>query len=490
MALSGAQTGLLQSHHQRMKCRFVTFPAISAINVAAVATGAYSFTDMVNVYPRYSWVACDGAITIDANESQQRDKSAATGHAFTKDSGDGTVTDNSDGTCTYTAPSSGTGICYINCATDGNATGVTCAVAYGELTALSIGQVTSFSADLGSGAWELTVRGYGSCTGLERQKGILLVVDDYWEGVENTFGGYQWPHGIFFGWVERYRRVYQDVHTAYVEIQIVSAKTIINQGTTPDAYFSRTDTDGIVVADFEAIDAAWIFIQESGLNDKVNFWFMDDGQACTTLKLETGKMMDVIDDVLGRTFGVVTSTKLGDIFLQGDPDIRLSKLFNQTPEFSIDEDLFQSIDFTFHYMLDVDTPADRPVSQVTLEATDGALDNIVKHWPTVLRDGTHETVSGLICEAEATLEVWAEKYWWKVNRHMEGSASWFLMHHVDLLTLLGWSTTIRAADLSNYDLPASLGTGVYVDSINYTINPGTGTWTGSTHFLSYYDPGS
>ena len=416
-----------------------------------------------------------------------RDKSAATGHAFTKDAGDGTVTDNADGTCTYTAPASGTGICYINCATDGNATGVTCAVAYGS-TCINVGAITSFSASLSTGSWEITLRAYGDCTGLDRQTAVLMVVDDYWNGAADTFGGHTWAKGVFFGWVDRKRRFHLDVDEEYLEVTIKGPKDILNHAWTPDAFFSSSDTTAIYVSDFEAIDAAWIFIQESGLNNQINFHFMDDGQGVGNLKLEKGPMMEVVDDILARTFGLVTCSKLGDIFLQGDPDVRLSDLFNGTAEFTIDESLLSTLDVEWSYIQDVNTPTDSTVRQVTLEAVDGSLDSLVENWPQTIRSGKHMTVTGLICEDDTTLQTWAEKYYYKVNRAFEADLGFFLMHHVELLTLLSWDPEVR--DLSNYDWKTTGWTGVYVSDINYSVDPGMGTWTGSVHVLSYYNPGS
>jgi hypothetical protein len=279
---------------------------------------------MVNVHPRYSWVANSASITLDATDSQQRSKAAATGITFTKLFGSGTLVDNADGTCTYTAPASGSGTFYITVKTAGNTTGVTAAVVYGNSN-LNVGSVTSFSASLSSGGWEMTLRGYGDCTGLERQKGILLVCDDYWNGSEDTFGGYKWAHGVFFGWVDRMRTVFMDSEEHYLEVRVISSYEVLNYGSAPDAFFSATDTgeeDLVHVTGLEAVDAAWIYVQESGLNDQINFHFFDDGNTITNLKVERGPFMDVIRDIVGRTFGICFSSKLGDIYMPGDPDIR------------------------------------------------------------------------------------------------------------------------------------------------------------------------
>lgn len=494
MTLTGDQEIKLSSAHQRCKCRIVAFDTLAAVNLGEVSTGAYTFKDMVNIHPRYSWCEHSATIRLYATDSQQRaSKVAATGHTFSLVSGSGSIVDNGNGTCDYTAPASGAGVAYIKCVTDGNADpGGTAGVAYGT-ESLNVGEIVGFSASLSSGFWELTVRAYGDCTGLERQKGVLLCCDDYWSGSEDTFGGYVYHNGVMFGWVDRMRTVYQDSDNAYLEVRIVSALEIMNKGSTPDCLFSASDTSKVQVTGFEAIDAAWIFIQNSGLNSQVNFHFMDDGNTVTNLKLEKGPFTDVIRDVVARTFGVVFSSKLGDVYLVGDPDVRNADFsvagINVSEHFQVDEKMIRSSSMTYHKVTNLETPSDATVRNVLLEAIKSNLDNITASWPETPQSGLSETVSGLICESENVLQDWATDYWWKVNRHLEADLEYFLMHHVDLGTFLGWDLAIRAADLSNYDWYGDF-TRVYVSDINYTVEPGMGLWSGSVHVLSYYDIGS
>jgi hypothetical protein len=441
---------------------------------------------MVNMYPRHAWVANSASITIDGTLSQQRSKAAATGHTFTKSIGSGTVVDNADGTATYTAPASGTGTAYVKLTTDGNTLTNEAAIAYGDQR-LNIGQITNFSASLSTGTWEMTVRAYGDCGDLDRQQGVLLVVNDYWNGSEDTFGGFKWADGVFYGVIDRFKRIYQDADNAYLELKLTGLKTLINYGWTADAFFSQSDTTAIHVSDFEAIDAAWVFLQESGMNTQCNFWFMDDGNSVANLKLEEGPFMDVIDDILARTFGIVYENKLGDIFLVGDPVVRHSDQYSTANEFTVSEAETESVSFTYT-KLDP-APGDETIKEVVLEGIDGTLADDVAKFPEAGEDGRSVTISGLICENHSNFLAWAEAYWWKVNRYFEADLTWFLMHHVDLCTWLNWSVTIRAADLS--DAEAFDPTGhVYVSDINYTVDPGTGLWSGSTHVIGHYESGA
>jgi hypothetical protein len=488
MALSGPQLAKLGSHLQRADCRFVLCDSFLAPNVSAVATGTYTFKDMINMWPRNAWVALNASITIDGTGSQQRDKTAATGHTFTLDFGSGSLVDNADGTCTYTAPAAGSGQATIKLTTDGNSGNNYATVSYGDQR-LNIGHITSFTASLSTGCWEMTVRAYGDCGDLDRQVGVLLVVNDYWNGSEDTFGLFKWADGVFFGAVDRYKTIYQDADNAYLELKLIGMKTLLNYGSTPDAFFSSADTSAIYVSDFEAIDAAWIFIQESSMNEQINFWFMDDGQGVANLKLEEGPFSDVIDDILAREFGIVYGNKMSDIFLVGDPVVRHSDQYTTSNEFTFSEASGDSVQITFHTVVGVADPADPTIKQVILEAVDGSLNDLTSKHPAGAQVGKKTTISGLICENQGTLDSWSEAYWWKVNNYFEGDLTWFLMHHVDLCVWLNWGFTVRAADLSDTEVFTPSGD-VYVSDISYTVDPGTGLWSGATHVIGRYDLGA
>ena len=80
-------------------------------------------------------------------------------------------------------------------------------------------------------------------------------------------------------------------------------------------------------------------------------------------------------------------------------------------------------------------------------------------------------------------------YYYTVNRDFSATVTWFLMHHVDLYTKLGQQFTLRSADLSNTDYNDPEGN-LYVTSIDYTINPGMGTWQGQTELVAHAEPAS
>ena len=169
MALTGGDITNLKKHQQWCDCRFVSFAAYDVVSILSFSDGTWTPDDMINIHPRHSWVLATDNITLDGTDSRQRDGSAVTGYVWTLVSGGGALVDNTDGTATYTAPA-GTGTAIIKLNSDGAVDDFYARVAFG-LTRLNIGAVTGFHADISTGGWEMTVRAYGDCSGLERQKG-------------------------------------------------------------------------------------------------------------------------------------------------------------------------------------------------------------------------------------------------------------------------------------------------------------------------------
>ena len=489
MPLSGANITKLKSHQQWCDCRFVSFPAYAVEGISSFADGVWTPGDMVNVHPRHSWAAA--TITLDGNDSIQRDGTPATGHVWTLVSGGGSLEDNLDGTATYTVPG-GSGTAIIELATDGSSGGnnYLAYVAYG-LTRLNIGAVTGFHADVSTGGWEMTVRAYGSCSGLERQKGILLVVNDYWNGSEDTFGGYKWADGVFYGYVDRIRTVHVDGEQAYLEVKIVSPSTLLNRGTCCDLYFVRTDSgtdDNIILANFMAIDAIW-WMLEGGYNTRHNVYISPDDNAILNLKVGNGPMFDVIQDIAARTFYVSYDSKLGDLYVVGDIDVRYSNYFvGLSEEFTLDEDLFMAMDAQWEDITDLGDPpsvADPTYGQAQLTAVGSDLEELISKYPSdvAYSQGLIAELGGLICEMQADLDDWAQAYFFKLQPALTASISLFLFHHVDLYSEVAWNVTIRS-DLTNHGMGELDTPSTYVTGIDYEIDPGLGTWRGAIQLRS------
>jgi hypothetical protein len=489
VSLSGADVAKLKSHQQWCDCRFVSFPVYATANITSFLDGTWTPGDMVNIHPRHSWVNSSAAITLDGNDSIQRDGSAATGHTWSLESGGGGLVDNSDGTATYTAPG-GTGTAVIKLTTDGNSSENYAYVAFGT-TRLNIGAVTGFHADITTGGWELTARAYGDCSGLERQKGVLLVVNDYWNGSEDTFGGYAWAHGVFYGYVDRVRTVHVDSEEAYLEVTIVSPSTTLNRGSVCDLYFVRTDSvtdDNIILADFMAIDAIW-WMLEGGYNTRHNVYISPDDNAILNLKIGKGPFFDVVQDIAARTFYISYDSKLGDLYVVGDIDVRYSNYFvGLNAEFTLDEDLFDAMDAQWEDITDLGDPpsvVDPTYGQVQLTAVGSDLEELISKYPADVAygGGLIAELGGLISETQADLDDWAQAYFFKLQPALTASIRMFLFHHVDLYSEVTWNVSIRG-DLTNHGMGSLDTPSTYVTGIDYDIDPGLGTWRGSFQLRS------
>ena len=485
MALTGGDITNLKKHQQWCDCRFVSFAAYDVVSILSFSDGTWTPDDMINIHPRHSWVLATDNITLDGTDSRQRDGSAVTGYVWTLVSGGGALVDNTDGTATYTAPA-GTGTAIIKLNSDGAVDDFYARVAFG-LTRLNIGAVTGFHADISTGGWEMTVRAYGDCSGLERQKGILLVVDDYWNGANSNFGGYKWAQGVFYGYVDRVRTVHIDSEQAYLEVKIVSPSTLLNRGGVCDLYFVRTDTpdDNIVLADFMAIDAVWWILYRHNLRH--NVFISTDDNAILNLKVGQGPLFDVIQDIAARTFYISYDSKLGDLYVVGDIDIRYGDYFTGLDvEFTMDEDLFDAMDAQWEDITDLGDPAsiaDPTYGQVQLTAVGSDLEELFSRYPdSSWAGGLIAELGGLISETQADLDTWAQQYFYKLQPELTASIRMFLFHHVDLYSMVTWGVTIRN-DLTNHGMGTPTAT-TYVTGIDYDIDPGLGTWRGAIQLVS------
>jgi len=485
MALTGAQVNKLKSAHQRMACRFVSFPVYNVESIGSFTPdSSYTFFDMVNVFPRHSWIDNSASIVLYGDASIQRGGAAATGHTWTL-SGSGSITPNGN-QCTYTAPASGSGTATINLTTSGSAATNYAYVVYGA-SEVNVGQVTGFHADVGAGGWEMTIRAYGDCTGLERQKGIVLKIDMYWNGSEDTFGGYRWSNGVFYGYVDRLRRVHEDSGQTYLEITLISPEKMLGYGQVCDLYFSKSDTgEEIVISDFKVMDAVWYILTGCKFNHRHNVHFFNDDNSPANLKISPGPIWDVCADVAQRTFCNIYCSRQGDFYLIQDPDVRGGTVSSQ---FTITTSLFDSIAVVHQTYGDPQgdppNPPDFTVGQVVFTALNSDLEEIWARWPSDVNrlDGRIEEVSGLICDSPSTLKTWAGRYWYKLQPTAECDFRVFAMPVLDLYNWIAVTFTPDSNRVTNTGIALSVED-TYITAMDYEIDPGMGTWRGSFHTIT------
>jgi len=494
--LSGPQLAKLKSTHQRVDCQFVVLPTWYPKGIITVMGGAISWLDMVNIYPRHAWVANSGAIVLDGNDSQQHDRTAATGHVFTLEAGSGGLVDHSDGTATYTAPASGSGYATIELATDGSGQPCYAYVAYGTAE-LNVGEVTSFHADIQSGGWEMTVRAYGDVDAFDRNAGVLLKVDDYWNGSEDTFGGYKWSHGVFYGYVVDPRRVHEDHMHTYMEFTLHSVEKMMRRATLLEMVFATSGSgDDLTDASLKVLDPIWWVLMDE-FNQRHNCWLFADTTTITNLKLSRGPMWDVVEDVAKRSFCACYTTRLGDFHVIPDADVRWWIDYEQggsegPPEYTNNltwtKELFEAIDLEQYADPNPggngSALPDPPVQQVVLTGIQSDLSEIWARYPSdvnIESAGSLEKLTGLICEDAPTLETWAARYFHKVCGTTQVDLQLFLMHCVDLYTPCALTFTPDANRVTNTEIAYTAAGGFYVTSLDYTIDPGLGTWRGNVH---------
>lgn len=494
-ALTAPQLARLDSAHQRVDCQFVVLPVWYPQGILTVSGGDITWYDMVNIYPRYAWVANSGSITLDGTDSQEHDRTAATGHVFTKAAGDGTLTDNEDGTASYEAPASGSGYATIKLVTAGNTFNNYGYVAYGTAE-MNVGAVTGFHADIQSGGWEMTVRAYGDCDDFDRNAAVLLVVNDYWNGSEDTFGGYKWSDGVFYGYVSDPRRVHEDSMHTYMEFTLISPEKMMRRATLMELVFATSGAgDDLIDASLKVLDPMW-WVFQAHFNQRHNCWLFSDSTTVTNLKLSRGPMWDVLEDVAKRSFCAMYATKLGDIHVIPDADVRWQLDYESggvegPPEYSsiltLTTDYFEAIDVE-HYADpnpggNGEELPDPPVQQVVLTGIKSDLSEIWARYPgngSRTSAGSLEKLSGLICEDAPTLETWAARYFHKLCGTVQADVSLFLFHHLDLYSAVSLTFTPNAARVTNTGIALDQ-ISCYVASMDFDIDPGLGRWRGSVH---------
>jgi hypothetical protein len=480
MVLSAGTLTSLKSTRQFASCRFISFPEYEVESVGSIAAGAYTFLD------------------IDGSGSVQRGGAASTGHVWTlqNETGGaaaGSKVDNGDETV-YTAPAAGSGIDRIQLQTDGfGGTDKFCYIAYGDVT-MNIGAVTAFHADIDSGGWEMTVRGYGDCSDLARQKVILLKIDAYWNGSASTFGGYSsWANGVFVGLVDRIRTVHEDSEHTYLECTLISPEKLLNYAEVEEQFWATAGAaEEITVATLKVLDIVWGLLQEATINDRFNVFPFTDDLAITNLKLSRGPVWDVAADVAARSFFTIYSSRTADIYVRPDPDVRHDDYYGvPTDEFTLTTDLFDAIDI---YTQDIDfsdpqDPSDQTIAQIIMTAIQPDLTEIWARYPSDGNKGSGKTVEvgGLVCETATTLETWAGRYMDKLQPNIEADIRVFLFPVVDLYMWVGLTFTPDTGRITNTGLVLPSAETCYVTSVDFTIDPGMGTWAGSIHVVNQAD---
>jgi hypothetical protein len=315
-------------------------------------------------------------------------------------------------------------------------------------------------------------------------------MDTYWNGVKSNFGEYvEWPQFHYFGYVDRKRTIHEDSETGYVELTLISIAHLMNYGFSDEMFWATSGSDEeITVAALKVLDIPWGILQKYS-NAFHNVIIYDDTTAITNLKIAKGPAWDVLKDVCERTFSTMYCTRMGDIYIVPDPDIRWDDYEpgGITAMFTFDTGLFSSIDLISEDVDDAGadprSPDDPTVGQVVFRAIQPDLSEIWARFPAdvIYTIGRRVEVGGLVCESEATLRDWAERYYYKLQRAQEADLRLFMLHVLDLYTWVGLTFSPNTDRVTNSGISSPVESDYYVTSVDLNLDPGMGTLTGSTH---------
>jgi len=294
------------------------------------------------------------------------------------------------------------------------------------------------------------------------------------------------------------RVVHEDHMTTYMEFTLHSTERMMRRATLIEMVFATSGSgDDLIDASLKVLDPVWWTIQESYFNHRHNCWLFDDSTTVTNLKLSRGPMWDVVEDVAKRSFCAVFASRVGDVNVIPDADVRWFADYEEpgiegpveyTNIMTITTSLFESVDLE-HYADpnpggNGEALPDPPVQQVVLTGIKSDLSEIWARYPSdgdVNAAGSLEKLTGLICEDAPTLESWAACYYHKLCGTTQADLRFFLMHCLDLYSCVALTFTPDSSRVTNTGISYSASGGFYVTSIDYDIDPGLGTWRGGIH---------
>jgi len=438
MALTAQQIAYLKSSNQRFRARIGLFakyePTVTVPNPGAGTQ--LTPTPILRCAPRYQLADNGETVNLYGADSYNRG-GAYVGNAnisFALAGGSsGTVVDGGDGTATYEAPGAGGGIATIEITvTNGNGSKTGYAfVQYPSTTYDAIvAEVASISASVNQHGYKMTLRARGDVSDFALGKGILLHVEDTWNGTESTFGGYQYQEGVFFGYITDMEYFEDAAGETWLGCEVQSPWWLLSRTPVGETHWGYTAASGrFYIADFRPVDAIWHFVNEitdfSLYHDCV-LWY--DQNSIDDFIIDASDLATIFDDVMKRTLSITYSDRYGSLFCIPDPDVRADEYWGTpAPTYTGSESLTPTLvtDYTIRQL-----PYE--VKRLTLQAFDRSKKGIFAISENTTALGSIEEIRGLLCDQSITLASWAVQKRAQMNRQWTVDASMPLNHTMDL----------------------------------------------------------
>jgi len=489
MALTGDQEEKLRTVPQRADVRFGIFPQFT-IEVTEPVGGEMVFKAMVRISPRYSMVWAGDSIDLYGGDSYLRGGSGVSSWAWTVEEGTGISLVNA-GTATATVVTTVATVAKIKLTVDAGLATEQYGYAYVKVYAAGTrgydgrAQITAFRASGEQGGTEIELLCHDGAAAITSNVGILIWVQDYWNEVEETFGGYKYPEGIFYGYVVG-ETIKEDYKSQTVRFQVSSPNLILRNieipytsfwvygevEPPPDAYYIPLG------GEMRPVDSLWIILQELtnfARYHGVVLWY--DQNLISNLQIDESDLWTIVVDVMERTFGIVFCDRYGELKCVPHQVVRADEWWGTpSPIMEFDQEMILEIE--------IEGLKEQPVGNVTLQALASILPAGRWDFEEIYADagelatGRKVSIKGLICNDQLTLESWAlDVFDWKANKYWK----------VRLLTPLNHVLDIHEPCDLDYT-PQRSGTPLAthhwgVESLEFRIDVGTGRWT--SHYELY-----
>lgn len=477
MALTAGELAYLRMADQRFRARIAIFDAYEPTTTytqAADGTGTgLAPTPIVMCSPRYQIAAHDETVNLLGTNSYNRGGTYVgdANISFALKDGDaGEVTDNADGTATYTAPSEGTATATIEITVtneNGSKTGYAFVQYPKDTYDNIIGEIASISASFDNHGYKMLLRAKGETSAFAIGKGVLLHVEDSWAGTLSTFGGYEYPEGVFYGYITG-MQYYEDYSGEYwLGMSVESPWWLLKRKIMGETFWgSSGGGNKFWLPDFRPVDTIWYFVNEIldfTLYHDCVLWY--DSNTIDDLIIDESDLATIIADVMERTLSIAYCDRYGSLFCVPDPDVRADEYWGTpTATFALTENYCKSYDIEF-----------RPYecSKLTLWAVDASKRGIyaISENPTAL--GSRKEVGTLICDKSLTLASWAVQKRAQLNRAWIVNAELPLNHTVDINNFLDVNLT-NPTQVSGKTASGS----AWIAAINYRPNLVNGQWAG------------
>lgn len=471
MGLTAQQVAYLKTKHQQFTMQVVRF-SIPNFTFSQPAPTAITWKPIPLLSPHYAFTTGD-AVTISGTDSIIRPTTAVDTVTFTRASGNGTVTDNADKTCTVTfgGVSDGDTTVVEATATSGGQTGVGYAYIYkdsvGQLNAY-VSEMNSISGSLDSSEWqgEIIYQGYWTYT---EDVPILCHVAHTWDGTTSTFGGYKRDANTFLLFVTGYERVKTSAGE-YTRLQVATPGYLLDMMPLKEMKFRSTAGAGYYsTTNLTMSDVVYYILREcTNFYQYLNCSIWNQSSSTISnfnVRGDSTIWAAVKEASTDYNFGICYFDRWSHLNIKPSPRARYTEWAGiAAAVYDTDNPLTVNhcLERTIKYHRNVSSP----VQVLSLQGISPTL-VVIYSRGTSGTIGRPVEITGLVAKDSTELDTWRGEYLNHLNRQY------------DLEVILGMGHELNPGDLFYYD---ELAGGAVHDSwlvtdIDYRFNFARGEWT-------------